>query len=232
MNKLNKVVIAFLVAVAGMTTSVGASAAWPANFGKAKAHLLNDVYGLRGNTFYCGCEYYGNTVDHFECGYKPRKNKMRSKRLEWEHVMPAWEFGHQLQCWQEGGRKECQKDPMFLQMESDMHNLVPSVGEVNGDRSNYRYGMIEGETRVYGACDAEVDFKQRVMEPRDMIRGDVARTYFYMSYTYGMRLSDKQAKLFTAWDKLDPIDEGECERDRRIAAIQGTHNPYVSGQCQ
>ncbi len=30
-------------------------------------------------------------------------------------------------------------------MEADLHNLVPAVGEINGDRSNYRFGMISGE---------------------------------------------------------------------------------------
>lgn len=79
--------------------------------------------------------------------------------------MPAWAFGHQLQCWQEGGRKACRKDPRFVQMEGDMHNLVPAVGEVNGDRSNYSFGMLPGESRVYGRCDVEIDFKARKVEP-------------------------------------------------------------------
>jgi len=29
--------------------------------------------------------------------------------------------------------------------EADMHNLVPAIGEINGDRSNYPYGNIRGE---------------------------------------------------------------------------------------
>jgi len=47
------------------------------------------------------------------------------------HVVPAWEFGHQLQCWQDGGRKNCGKNnPQFKKMEADLHNLVPAVGAV------------------------------------------------------------------------------------------------------
>ena len=35
-------------------------------------------------------------------------------------------------------------------MQSDMHNLFPTVGEVNGDRSNFVFGEIDGEERKYG----------------------------------------------------------------------------------
>ena len=44
-------------------------------------------------------------------------------------------------------------------MESDLHNLFPSIGEVNGDRSNYIFGEIPGESRVYGQCDIEIKKK-------------------------------------------------------------------------
>ena len=42
--------------------------------------------------------------------------------------------------WKDGGRKACSKDPIFNKMEADMHNLVPAIGELNADRSNFRYG--------------------------------------------------------------------------------------------
>lgn len=136
-----------------------------------------------------------------------------------EHVVPAWEFGHQLQCWQEGGRKGCKNDPTFNAMESDMMNLVPAVGELNGDRSNFRYGMIEGEPRAYGQCDFEVDFKGRVAGPRPEVRGDIDRTYFYMAEKYGLKISRKQRQLFEAWDRLDPVDAWEEERVSRIEEV-------------
>lgn len=41
------------------------------------------------------------------CGYTPRKNANRAQRIEWEHIVPAWVIGHQRQCWQKGGRKNC-----------------------------------------------------------------------------------------------------------------------------
>ncbi len=47
----------------------------------------------------------------------------RGERLEWEHIVSAWEIGHQRQCWQNGGRRNCEKnDPEFSKMVSDLHN--------------------------------------------------------------------------------------------------------------
>lgn len=202
----------------------------PSSFYSAKKVLDKTVYQGRQVSFYCGCDYAEApnpnkpsktrlTPDAQSCGLKPRKNANRAGRIEWEHVVPAWEFGHQLQCWQEGGRRACKKDPRFKAMESDMMNLVPAVGELNGDRSNFRYGMIEGEPRAYGRCDFEVDFKQRVAEPPAQVRGDIARIYFYMAETYGLKISRKQQQLFDAWNRQDPVDAWERERTRRIENI-------------
>lgn len=208
-------------------------------FSKAKKELAR-MYGDHRITFYAGCEYgKKGHVDGKSCGYKARKNEKRGRKIEWEHVVPAWAFGHDLQCWQNRvcsnskgklykGRKCCgTTDAKFRAMESDMHNLVPAIGELNGDRSNFRYGMIAGETRSYGRIDFEVDFKQRVAEPAEQIRGDIARTYFYMEKTYGFKIGKKDSRLFEVWDRQDPVDAWELERSRRIAAIQGNSNPFV-----
>jgi deoxyribonuclease-1 len=66
---------------------------------------------------------------------------------------------------------------------------------VNGDRSNFKYGMIPGEDRNYGQCDFEVDFKNRVAEPRESVRGDLARINFYMTAQYGLTMSSQQKTI-------------------------------------
>jgi len=209
------------------------------SFSQAKKQMPN-VYAENHMTFYAGCSYAkGGHVDFKSCGYKPRKNEKRGRKIEWEHIVPAWAFGHALGCWQNkvctsskgkpyAGRKCCSKlDATFRAMESDMHNLVPAIGELNGDRSNFRYGMITGEARNYGQVDFEVDFKQRVAEPQDNIHGDIARTYFYMQQTYGLHISKRQKRLFAIWNKEDPVDKREIERNQKIMAIQGNSNPFV-----
>ncbi|MDH5518035.1 MAG: endonuclease [Gammaproteobacteria bacterium] len=192
----------------------------PTNFRQAKK-IISKIYEQNPVSFYCNCQYTNINgklrADHKSCGYTPRKNANRAARIEWEHVVPAWWLGHQRQCWKQGGRKNCRKtDPLFRQAEADLMNLVPAIGEVNGDRSNYRFGMIEGEARRYGQCDIEIDFKQRVAEPAADRRGDIARTYFYMSEKYNLRLSAAQKKLFIAWDKEDPESDWERQRKQMI----------------
>lgn len=195
----------------------------PKSFSSAK-RMAAKIYADHQTSFYCGCTYskQGKKLvpDHDSCGYSPRKEPKRSARIEWEHVVPAWAFGHQLQCWQDGGRKNCKKtNAQFKLMEADLMNLVPAIGEINGNRSNYSFAMLEGEPRVYGSCDFEVDFKERKAEPAPAVRGDIARIYFYMQDKYNLQISDKQMQLFTAWDTQDPPEEWEHEKLRRITAI-------------
>lgn len=190
------------------------------------------IYLNQQKTFYSACDYYAEgkklRPDWASCGFTPRKNANRASRIEWEHVMPAWNFGHQRLCWQAGGRRNCRRDSVFTEMESDLHNLVPAIGEINGDRSNYKYGLITGEERVYGTVDAEVSFKDRIFEPKPDIRGDIARTYFYMRDQYDIRLSKQQTRLLHIWNRQDPVDNWERERNWHIQSVQGNANTFIS----
>lgn len=209
------------------------------SFSQAKKQLVK-LYQSNpdARTFYCGCKinWKGKkgVPDAESCGYSPRKPatssgnaNARATRIEWEHVMPAFWFGHQLQCWQDGGRKACKKDKRFREMEGDLYNLQPTIGELNGDRSNYRFSMIQGETRKYGQCDFEVDFKVKKAEPPPDIRGDIARTYFYMAGRYKLKLSNSQRQIFGAWNNSDPVDEWEKLRKKLINLIQDKGNPFI-----
>ncbi|PZN32402.1 MAG: deoxyribonuclease I [Proteobacteria bacterium] len=238
MRRMAAFVLLFVAALA----APGWASTPPTNFSDAKELARKLVWhdwnqGALG-TAYCGCDWTwtgrsGGRIDLQSCGYRPRAQATRAARLEWEHVVPAHSFGQQRQCWQRGGREYCRaNDPAFRAMEADLHNLVPAIGEVNADRSNFRLGMIPGEDRQYGACDFEVDFKARVAEPRDAVKGLFARVYFYMYDRYDLRMSDAQEQLLMAWDKQFPVTEWERERDRRIARIMGHSNPFVTGARQ
>ena len=226
---MNKILIILLVIISSLNA---------VSFSKSKKILLKKIYFDKQITFYCKNPYEVTDKKAYivqdEQYYTPRRayyksgrENTRAKRVEWEHVMPAYNFARHLSCWKEGGRKACRKDKTFKTMEADMHNLVPAVGEVNGDRSNFRYGMLEGERRAYGVCDVEIDFKARKAEPAEHLRGDIARTYFYMRDKYGVRLSKQQTRLFNAWDKADPVDDWERRRNDLIRRKQGNSNPYV-----
>ena len=221
--KMNKILLIILAVVAS-------SALFAQSFGSAKKKLKT-VYQNHMIAFYSGCEIRSRGKKLIPvlstCGYKVRKQERRANRIEWEHVMPAYDFGRQMKCWRDGGRKNCKKNLKFKAMEGDMHNLVPAIGEINGDRSNYKFAMLQGEGEKYGAVDFEIDFKNKRVEPRDSVKGDIARIYFYMRDNYKIRLSKQQSRMFQAWSKSDPIDEWEKEKNRLIFAIQGNRNNYV-----
>jgi deoxyribonuclease-1 len=210
-----------------LTAPINASADAPHSFSQAKK-IAWDLYPAQ-TELYCGCKYSEHKVDSASCGYVPRKNATRASRIEWEHIVPAWTFGHQRQCWQSGGREHCESDdPVFQAMEADLFNLYPAVGEVNGDRSNFNYGMAAGVAPQYGQCKTKVDFSNRVAEPRDEVKGLVARTTFYMFDRYNLNMSRQQQQLLMAWDKQFPVTALEKERNKRIAAIMGHPNPFVT----
>ncbi|HHD80085.1 MAG TPA: hypothetical protein ENK99_00520 [Campylobacterales bacterium] len=109
-----------------------------------------------------------------------------------------------------------------------MHNLVPSIGEINGDRSNYPYGNIPGEKRVYGKVDMEIESSKRVAEPKKNILGDIARTYFYMHDKYNMYISPQQEKMLIKWNNQDPVTRWEKKKNLLVKDIQGDDNEYIS----
>jgi deoxyribonuclease I len=162
--------------------------------------------------------------------------------LQWEHVVPAENFGRAFPEWREGapacvdnkgnafkGRNCARKvSATYRFMEADLYNLMPESADTNRQRSNYQMGMVPGEDRAFGSCDVEI--KDRTFEPRPEIRGDVARIYFYMDQAYpGRGIVSRQLRpLLEVWSKADPVDEWERERARRIERLQGNANPFVN----
>ena len=218
------------------------SSLFSSSFLQSKKLLLKKVYYDHRFTFYCENPYEIKIVNGKEKAliiqdskyYSPRKpftksgkENIRTKRVEFEHIMPAENFGRHLSCWKEGGRKACKNDPIFKKMEADMHNLVPSIGEVNSDRSNFRYGADIPKVGQYGQCRFEVDFKAKRAYTKEDVRGDIARIYFYMSDKYNINLSKTERRMMEVWDKQDPIDEWERIKNKRIEKIQGNSNKFI-----
>ena len=214
------------------------------SFSKSKKLLLK-LYKDNPVTLYCGCSFKGKKPNLSSCGYIPKKNKKRANRIEWEHVVPAHAFGQSFSEWRNGhpkcvkkngkkfkGRKCAEKvNEEYRRMQADMFNLYPAIGEANGRRSNYSMAIIKGEKREFGKCDVEI--KSRKVEPRDEIRGEIARTYMYMDSVYPGRgiISKKNRKLFESWNKSHSVNEWECERAKRIEEIQGNRNEIVRVNC-
>ncbi len=203
------------------------------SFSRSKRVLATKIYRFNQKTFYGGCDYeiMGKRLVpiHDSCGFHYRKNLTRASRIEWEHIVPAWYFGHNLDCWKNGGRANCRaSNPKFREMEADMHNLVPAIGEINGDRSNYPYGNIRGEKREYGKVDMEIDSSKRLAEPKKSILGDIARVYLYMRDKYNIPLSKEDEKRFIKWNNSDPVTRWEKKKNLLVKEYQGDDNSYIS----
>lgn len=240
-NPLQKIIFVFLLLFYPIIAFAGGNTT-NYSFSKAKRLLENEVYYDHRETFYCGCPFKADKSIIKSNKFSPdTKHFKRSKRIEWEHVVPAQSFGQSFSEWREGdpkcidkkgkafkGRNCAQKVNMeYRYMQADMFNLVPANGQVNALRSNYSYAIIPGEPRRFGNCDMEIENKKA--EPRPEIRGDIARIYFYMDDAYPGRgvISKKNRKLFEAWAKSDPVDDWERKRARRIEKLQGNKNKFV-----
>jgi len=173
-------------------------------------HLLwSVVYSEGGRTLYCGQRFGSN----------------KGRGINVEHVLPMSWVTNELNC---GTRKQCRhSSERFNRIEADLHNLFPSRTDINDERSSYRFGVIEGEQRRYGKCDFEVDYRNRVAEPRDAARGEIARAMFYMSDEYGIRIFAKLGRLLKKWHRLDPISDEERRRNDVIEELQGTRNKFI-----
>jgi len=221
------------------------------SFSKSKKQLRK-IYQGHQRTIYCDCKYNykdkNNMIDRDSCGYIPRneytkkgKHNIRARRIEWEHAVPAENFGRQFKCWRNGdsrcvnskgkhykGRKCCTKvNKQFRLMQADMHNLFPSIGELNADRRNYKYDFKLPRQGQYGECKFNVLFKQRRAKVRKEIRGIIARDYLYFHKRHKMKLSKQELKKYQAWNEQYPPSEWEIERNKRIAEVQGNLNEFI-----
>lgn len=182
------------------------------NYKTARKVFWRSVYSGRVQSLYCGETF----------------NSDQRRGYNVEHVFPMSWATNGLNC---GTRKQCRANStVFNKIEADLHNLYPARVDVNKERSSYRYGLIAGETRKFGACDVEIDYRARSVEPADNIRGEIARAMFYMAYQYkefDLRLFDKQAKLLIKWHEADRPSQEETRRNNKIERIQGNRNPFV-----
>ena len=242
-----KRIVVFLLAALVMAS--GAQAAgneWNDSFSKAKKTLERQVYYDHRITLYCGAAFDEKKNVTLPEGFTAAKHEKRAGKVEWEHVVPAENFGQAFAEWREGdaqcvdnrgkafkGRKCAEKASReYRLMQADLYNLYPAVGAVNALRQNYNFQMLPGEESDFGSCEMKI--ADRKAEPPARARGQIARTYKYMNEAYGprYRMSRQQRQLMDAWDKMYPVDQWECTRAKRIETLQGNRNPFVEGPCK
>jgi endonuclease I len=146
-----------------------------------------------------------------------------------EHSWPKSWFGGEV-------------SPMY----SDLFALYPTDAHVNGNRGNYPLGEVaspewtslNGSER--GVCSSP-GYSGIVFEPIDAFKGDLARTYFYMSTRYytedaswpgspmtdGAELLPWAAGMLLEWHTEDPVSQKEIDRNGAVYALQHNRNPFI-----
>ncbi|MGF1833738.1 endonuclease I family protein [Photobacterium sanguinicancri] len=125
---------------------------------------------------------------------------------------------------------------------TDIHHLQPTDAKINSIRSNKDFG--------YGGQPvAKAPFNKTsttTFEPRDAVKGDTARSIFYMAVRYqgndanmpDLYIVDntsstsgqpKIGKLCTLlqWHNADPVDNWEQQRHEKVVKWQGNRNPFI-----
>ncbi len=232
---MHKIIQSLLITVIILACSISNAA--PGNFSESK-RIARKIFNEHPQTLYCGCAYNQSyQIDLSSCHMDAAKNIKRANRIEYEHMMPAENFGRQFQCWREPlchrngkkykGRKCCgQIDMKFKAAEAELYNLWPAVGLVNQARSNYRFSMLDSKKGFFG-CDIEIDTTLRKVEPPNRAKGIVARANLFMSVKYNVSLSPAQRNLFNAWNHQFPPTPWEINWAAQVAQIEGYSNPYI-----
>ncbi len=121
---------------------------------------------------------------------------------------------------------------------TDLHHIRAADVTCNAERA--ALGFDRGGTPI-----ADCAFRRDgdSVEPRDAIKGDLARMLFYMDVRYDGADGEPDLRLvrgpgegettlghlcrLLAWHIADPLERDELARHRRIVEQQGNRNPFV-----
>lgn len=132
-------------------------------------------------------------------------------------------------------------------MRTDLFHVLPTDGYVNNKRSNLPYGVVStlqytsANGSKVGLSNSFPGYTDKVFEPLDSFKGDLARIYFYMSTRYegedgswkdwtmatGAELAPAAVQLLLSWHHLDPTSQKEIDRNNAVYTIQDNRNPFV-----
>lgn len=171
-------------------------------------HFWPELYEDAGQTIYCNIEFDGR------------------EGMTVEHVYAAQWMAEAVGC---PNRQNCDST-LFHHAEADLHNLWPANGRINSSRGDKLFSEIPGEDqrRFEDICP---DYERTsgaaaVVEPQDSVKGDIARSIFYMVFFYDFPLHG-MGPMLLRWHEADPPDAEEIRRNDEIEDIQDTRNPFI-----
>lgn len=150
---------------------------------------------------------------------------------------------------------------------TDIHHIRPLISSINSARNNALYtdseycGDIKLEKYYYKGSKLPqyanqftgcYNNGQNYWEPRNEVKGDIARILMYMFMHYSTEVSynkinnsyagnlhinniaytdggleETSWKMLLKWNELDPVDDFERNRNNYCASVTGTRNPFI-----
>ncbi|AWX42629.1 Extracellular ribonuclease precursor [Metamycoplasma cloacale] len=133
-------------------------------------------------------------------------------------------------------------------MRNDAHHVWPTDKVVNARHSNYPFGTVTRATytSLNGTkVGTSAEDGKPVTEVIDEFKGDVARAFLYVAFTYRDRnlrsnesaqrffidskntISPAFLKTMLAWHRMDPVDQFDLDRNNGVASRQVVRNPFT-----
>jgi len=133
-----------------------------------------------------------------------------------------------------------------MNAQTDLFELWPSDGYVNGLRGNLPFGDVVTPTYnstsgcLIGKCNSN-EYNGNCFEPSDNLKGDFARSYFYLATAYwsewsccddvgvnGSDIKPWMENVLRTWHAGDPVDDLERNRNDIIYNDwQKNRNPFI-----
>lgn len=225
-----KVVVLFCALIA-TCSAVGAS---------PKSESINqakEIFQTNPFTFFCEKPIdEDNTIYARFCDTCP----IEATKVKWMDIIPNKRLAQGRLCYTEplcinttGKRYKgigcCRKiDNLFVEMESDLHNIVPEEPLLSRLNNKSIIGEVAGTKGQY-ICDLRYNYKAKTIQPPPHSRGMLARTYLYYESAYGLVLEPEEKQLFLQWHYEFPPTEWEKERNTQIYALTNHLNLWVHG---
>lgn len=193
-------------------TSVGYNAARV--FLMGKFYLIQDGAGYGVKDVYCDHDHMSGD---FAEGMGPGPDRVPdSNIINVEHTWPQSRFTGKY-------RGDMQK--------SDLHHLFPTDSQMNSVRGNNWFGEVTKDTKILKCKNVRFGKTSAggndVFEPPREHRGNVARALFYFSTRYDLPIDPVQEAFLRKWNREDPVDDVERDRNNKIEEVQGNRNPFV-----
>jgi len=192
---------------------------------QAEQTVINNYADARDNYFWSKL-YIDNKGESLYCGLNRPFPQAEKESIE--HVYAADWMAKHYGC----SDRNCDH-PDYKRAEGDLHNLWPEIQRINSSRGKSLYNEIEPDHKRFPhLCD---DYERSsksgdipaYVEPRELVKGNIARSIFYMYIEYGLPVPGDMKAMLKRWNRLDPPGEHEHWRNDFIFELQGTRNTFI-----